>query len=62
MTSKCFIFMYFLQPYWVPAMWRSLAQISHAMELLNSGMTYRRVEELTGISKSTLIRARKKQN
>ena len=35
------------------------AQISHALELLDSGMTYRRVEELTGISKSTLIRARK---
>ena len=27
------------------------AQISHALELLNSGMTYRRVGELTGISK-----------
>ncbi len=36
------------------------AQISHALELLSSGMTYRRVEELTGISKSTLIRARRK--
>lgn len=36
------------------------AQISHALELLDSGMTYRRVEELTGISKSTLIRAQKK--
>lgn len=32
------------------------AQIRHAMELLESGMTYRRVEELTGISKSTLVR------
>lgn len=37
------------------------AQISHALELLDSGMTYRRVWELTGISKSTLIRARRKQ-
>lgn len=37
------------------------AQISHALELLDSGMTYRRVGELTGISKSTLIRARRKQ-
>lgn len=36
-------------------------QIGHAMELLNGGMSYRRVEELTGISKSTLIRARKTQ-
>ena len=29
------------------------------MELLNGGMSYRRVEELTGISKSTLIRVRR---
>lgn len=36
-------------------------QIGHALELLDSSMTYRRVEELTGISKSTLIRARRKQ-
>lgn len=36
------------------------AQISHALELLSSGMIYRRVRELTGISKSTLIRARRK--
>ena len=35
------------------------AQVSHALELLNSGMSYKRVEETTGISKSTLIRARK---
>ena len=34
------------------------AQINHALELLNEGITYKRVEELTGISKSTLIRAR----
>lgn len=38
------------------------AQISHALELLNSGMSYKRVEETTGISKSTLIRARKTDN
>ena len=35
------------------------AQIAHALELLNSGKTYREVEEMTGISKSTLVRARK---
>ena len=34
-------------------------QLQHAIELLNSGKTYRQVEAMTGISKSTLIRARK---
>lgn len=34
-------------------------QISHALELLESN-SYRQVEELTGISKATLIRARQK--
>ena len=35
-------------------------QIAHALELLESGKTYRQVEALTGISKSTLVRAKKK--
>lgn len=35
------------------------AQIDHALELLNSGMSYKQVEGMTGISKSTLMRARK---
>ena len=34
-------------------------QIHHAIELLESGKTYKQVEAMTGISKSTLIRARK---
>ena len=34
------------------------SQICHALELLDSGKTYKEVEALTGISKSTLIRAR----
>jgi DNA invertase Pin-like site-specific DNA recombinase len=34
-------------------------QIQHAMELLESGKSYRQVEAMTGISKSTLIRARR---
>ena len=34
-------------------------QIQHAMELLDSGKSYKQVEAMTGISKSTLIRARK---
>ncbi len=38
------------------------AQINHALELLGSGNSYRQVEAMTGISKSTLIRAKKEQN
>ena len=34
-------------------------QLHHALELLNSGKAYRQVEAMTGISKSTLIRAKK---
>lgn len=34
-------------------------QINHALELLNSGSSYRQVEAMTGISKSTLIRAKR---
>ena len=32
-------------------------QISHALEILEDGRSYTEVEKLTGISKSTLIRA-----
>jgi DNA invertase Pin-like site-specific DNA recombinase len=38
----------------------SKKQISHALELLHT-MSYKQVEEVTGISKSTLIRAKRKQ-
>ena len=34
-------------------------QIAHALDLLAFGKTYKEVEALTGISKSTLIRNRK---
>ena len=34
------------------------AQIAHALDLLAAGKTYREVEEMTGISKSTLARAK----
>ncbi|MDO4972694.1 MAG: hypothetical protein Q4E38_00650 [Eubacteriales bacterium] len=37
----------------------SPSQLNHALELLKEGKTYRQVEELTGISKSTLIRGKK---
>ena len=33
-------------------------QLKHALELLEAGKTYRQVEALTGISKSTLVRAK----
>lgn len=35
------------------------SQIKHALELLREGKTYRQVEALTGMSKSTLIRAKR---
>lgn len=38
------------------------AQIDHALALLSSGMSYKQVEEVTGISKSTLVRAKKAQS
>jgi DNA invertase Pin-like site-specific DNA recombinase len=34
-------------------------QLQHAIELLDSGKSYKQVEAMTGISKSTLIRARR---
>ncbi|HKM05503.1 MAG TPA: recombinase family protein [Sphaerochaeta sp.] len=34
-------------------------QIQLALDLLEQGKTYRQITEMTGISKSTLIRARK---
>lgn len=37
----------------------SVKQINHAMDLLDHGNTYKEVEALTGISKSTLVRARR---
>ena len=36
-------------------------QLHHAIQLLESGKTYRQVEAMNGISKSTLIRARHRQ-
>lgn len=39
----------------------SRAQVEHAMQLLDDGNSYTAVENKTGISKSTLIRARREQ-
>ena len=36
-------------------------QIEHALSLLSSGKSYKEVEEITGISKSTMIRAKNKE-
>lgn len=38
----------------------SQTQLRHAMQLLSDGNTYKQVEEMTGISKSTLVREKKK--
>lgn len=38
----------------------SKVQIEHAVELLDFGKTYKQVEQMTGISKSTLIRSKRK--
>ncbi len=37
----------------------SHTQLTHALDLLEEGKTYKQVEALTGISKSTLIRAKR---
>ncbi len=36
------------------------AQIAHALQLLDAGNSYKAVEDMTGISKSTLIREKRK--
>ena len=36
-------------------------QIEHALSLLSSGKSYKEVEEITGISKSTIIREKRKR-
>ena len=36
-------------------------QVNHAMNLLEEGKTYRQVEELTGISKSIMIRVKRSE-
>ena len=38
----------------------SKAQVNHAVELLNE-YSYKQVEQMTGISKSTLVRAKKER-
>ena len=42
-ASKCFMFMYFLLPHWVPATWRSRAQTSIRAELPSGNVPTTRV-------------------
>ena len=37
------------------------AQVEHALELLNNGMSYKQVAGMTGISKSTLVRMKRQE-
>ena len=42
-SSRCFMFMYFLLPHWVPATWRSRAQTSMRAELPSGKLPTTRV-------------------
>ena len=42
-APKCFLFMYFLQPHWVPATWRSRAQTSIRAEFPSGNVPITRV-------------------
>ena len=48
-ASKCFMFMYFLQPHWVPAAWRSRAQTSIRAELPSGNVPSTRVRRRTRV-------------
>ena len=60
-TSRCFMFMYFLLPHWVPATWRSRAQTSMRAELpsgkLPTTRVWRRISRLS-LSMTLLVRMR----
>ena len=59
MTSRCFIFMYFLQPHWVPATWRSLAQTSFRAELPSGNVpTTRVLRRISRFSRSITLLVR----
>ena len=45
-ASKCFMFMYFLQPHCVPATWRSLAQTSIRAEFPSGNVPTTRVDNV----------------
>ena len=58
-ASKCFIFMYFLQPHWVPATCRSLAQTSIRAELPSGNVpTTRVLRRISRFSRSITLLVR----
>ena len=60
-SSRCFIFMYFLLPHWVPATWRSLAQTSIRAELPSGKLPTTRVRRRISrfsLSMTLLVRIR----
>ena len=58
-ASKCFMFMYFLLPHWVPATWRSRAQPSIRAELpLGNVPTTRILRRISRFSRSITLLVR----
>ena len=58
-ASKCFMFMYFLQPHWVPATWRSRAQTSIRAELPSGNVpTTRVLRRISRFSRSITLLVR----
>ena len=47
-ASRCFMFMYFLLPYWVPATWRNRAQTSMRAEFPSGKLPTTRVRQRRG--------------
>ena len=62
-TSRCFIFMYFLLPHWVPATWRSRAQTSMRAELPSGKVpTTRVLRRISRFSRSITLLVRIRTN
>ena len=58
-APKCFMFMYFLQPHWVPAAWRSRAQTSIRAELPSGNVpTTRGLRRISRFSRSITLLVR----
>ena len=58
-ASKCFMFMYFLQPNWVPAAWRSRAQTSIRAEFPSGNVPTTRVRrQISRFSRSITLLVR----
>ena len=58
-ASRCFMFMYFLLPHWVPATWRSRAQTSMRAELPSGKLPTTRVRRrISRLSRSMTLLVR----